>query len=63
MKERIDKYYKKVMVCESVSELEELSNDAVKQLQNEKLTADESFTIFLNLVEKRRHELETSPLK
>jgi TRAP-type uncharacterized transport system substrate-binding protein len=62
-KERIDKYYKKVMVCESVSELEELSNDAVKQLQNEKLTADESFTIFLNLVEKRRHELETSPLK
>ena len=62
-KERIDKYYKKVMDCESVSDLEELSNDAVKQLQNEKLSADESFTIFLNLVEKRRHELENSPLK
>lgn len=61
-KERIDKYYKKVMACKSVSDLEELSNDAVKQLQNEKLTADESFSIFLNLVEKRRHEIENNPL-
>lgn len=61
-KERIDKYYKKVMDCKSVSDLEELSNDAVEQLQNEKLTADESFTIFLNLVEKRRHEIENNPL-
>ncbi len=61
-KERIDKYYKKVMDCKSVRDLEELSNDAVKQLQNEKLTADESFTIFLNLVEKRRREIENNPL-
>ena len=62
-KERIDKYYRRVMDCQSVHELEELSNEAVKQLQNEKLTADESFTIFLNLIEKRRHEIENYPLK
>jgi len=57
-KERIDKYYKKVMLCNDLDQLEDLSNDAVRQLQNEKLTADESFTIFLNLVEKRRSEIE-----
>ena len=62
-KERIDKYYKRVMNCKNVDELEELSNEAVSQLQNEKLTADESFTIFLNLVEKRRREIEIYPLK
>lgn len=61
-KERIDKYYKKVMICSSVAELDVLSKDAVDQLQSEKLTADESFTIFLNLVEKRRHEIENSPI-
>ena len=61
-KERIDKYYKKVMACNDVNELEILSNDAVRQLQNEKLTADESFTIFLNLVEKRRQEIENNPI-
>lgn len=61
-KERIDKYYKRVMLCENTDELEELSNEAVSQLQQEKLTADESFTIFLNLVEKRRHELEINPM-
>lgn len=61
-KERIDKYYKRVMLCNDTHELEKLSNEAVKQLQQEKLTADESFTIFLNLVEKRRHELENNPL-
>lgn len=61
-KERIDKYYKRVMNCQNIHELENLSNDAVNQLQNEKLSADESFTIFLNLVEKRRHEIETNPL-
>lgn len=61
-KERIDKYYKRVMDCKNVDDLEELSNEAVKQLQNEKLTADESFTIFLNLVEKRRTEIEQNPL-
>lgn len=56
-KERIDKYYKRVMACKNTVELENISNEAVRQLQNEKLTADESFTIFLNLVEKRRHEI------
>ncbi|MCG8310931.1 MAG: hypothetical protein MI975_26315 [Cytophagales bacterium] len=61
-KERIDKYYRRVMACEDISELESLSNEAVAQLQNEKLTADESFTILLNLVEKRRRELENTPL-
>ena len=61
-KERIDKYYKKVMLCDSLEELEQLSNDAVEQLQNEKLTADESFTIFLSLVEKRRQEIENNPI-
>lgn len=61
-KERIDKYYRKVMECDNVHELERLSNEAVRQLQNEKLTADESFTIFLNLVEKRRHEIENNPI-
>ena len=61
-KERIDKYYKKVMICGSLEELEQISNEAVNQLQNEKLTADESFTIFLNLVEKRRQELENNPI-
>ena len=61
-KERIDKYYKRVVACTDVHELEEISNEAVMQLQNEKLTADESFTIFLNLVEKRRHELESSAI-
>lgn len=61
-KERIDKYYKRVMDCNDISELEILSNEAVKQLQNERLTADESFTIFLNLVEKRRHEIENNPV-
>lgn len=62
-KERIDKYFKRVMECQNMHELEELSNEAVRQLQNEKLTADESFTIFLNLVEKRRHEIKNNPLK
>ena len=62
-KERIDKYFKRVMECQNTHELEELSNEAVRQLQSEKLTADESFTIFLNLVEKRRREIETNPLK
>jgi len=61
-KERIDKYYKKVMICTSIAELESLSSKAVEQLQSEKLTADESFTIFLNLVEKRRHEIENNPM-
>lgn len=61
-KERIDKYYKKVMSCDDLDELEKISNDAVRQLQNEKLTADESFTIFLNLVEKRRQEIENRAL-
>ena len=61
-KERIDKYYKRVMSCKNVEELESISNEAVTQLQNEKLTADESFTILLNLVEKRRHEIENNPL-
>ena len=50
------------MLCTSIDELETLSKDAVNQLQREKLTADESFTIFLNLVEKRRHEIENSPI-
>lgn len=62
-KERIDKYFKKVMECQNTQELEELSNEAVRQLQSEKLTADESFTIFLNLVEKRRREIESNLLK
>ncbi|MCK5467468.1 MAG: hypothetical protein KAI99_03135 [Cyclobacteriaceae bacterium] len=62
-KERIDKYFKRVMECQNTHELEELSNEAVRQLQSEKLTADESFTIFLNLVEKRRHEIENNPIK
>jgi len=61
-KERIDKYYKRIMACNNVEELERISNEAVKQLQNEKLTADESFTIFLNLVEKRRHEIENNSM-
>lgn len=61
-KERIDKYYKRVMDCKNIQDLENLSNEAVGQLQNEKLTADESFSIFLNLIEKRRHELENNPL-
>lgn len=61
-KERIDKYYRRVMECNDVQELERLSNEAVRQLQNEKLTADESFTIFLNLVEKRRHEIENNAI-
>jgi len=61
-KERIDKYYKRVMDCNNISDLEILSNEAVKQLQSEKLTADESFTIFLNLVEKRRHDIENNPI-
>ncbi len=59
-KERIDKYYKRVVECQNIKDLELLSNEAVSQLQNEKLTADESFTIFLNLVEKRRVEIENS---
>lgn len=61
-KERIDKYYKRVMKCNDNNELESLLNEAVEQLQNEKLIADESFTIFLNLVEKRRHEIENNPM-
>jgi len=61
-KERIDKYYKKVMLCDNLAELKKLSNEAVNQLQNEKLTADESFTIFLSLVEKRRQEIENNPI-
>jgi TRAP-type uncharacterized transport system substrate-binding protein len=61
-KERIDKYYRKVMLCNTLDELEQLSNEAVRQLQNEKLTADESFTIFLSLVEKRRQEIENNPI-
>ena len=50
------------MECNNILELEEISNEAVKQLQNEKLTADESFTIFMHLVEKRRHEIENNPI-
>lgn len=61
-KERIDKYYKRVMKCNDIIELDNIATEAVEQLQNEKLTADESFSIFLNLVEKRRHELEINPL-
>ena len=57
-KERIDKYYKRAMETQTVEELDELSHEAVRQLQNEKLSADESFTIFLNLVERRKHEIE-----
>jgi len=61
-KERIDKYYKRVVNCQSIEDLEQISNEAVQQLQNERLTADESFTIFLNLVEKRRQEIINTPL-
>jgi TRAP-type uncharacterized transport system substrate-binding protein len=61
-KERIDKYYKRVMNCHDMNELDEIADEAVKQLQNEKLTADESFTIFLNLVDKRKHEIENNPI-
>jgi hypothetical protein len=61
-KERIDKYYRRVVSCQSISELEKISNEAVQQLQNEKLTADESFTILLNLVEKRRAEIQESAI-
>ncbi len=61
-KERIDKYYKRAMEIQTLEELDELSQEAVRQLQNEKLTADESFTIFLNLVDKRRHEIEIGTL-
>ena len=61
-KERIDKYYRKVMSCNDLDELDTLTDEAVKQLQNEKLSADESFTIFLNLIERRRNELKEMPL-
>lgn len=61
-KERIDKYYKRIMNCKDINELEAISNEAVTQLQNEKLTADESFTILLNLVEKRRNEISNNPI-
>ena len=61
-KERIDKYYKRVMNCKDIKELDEIADEAVQQLQNEKLTADESFTIFLNLVDKRKREIENNPI-
>ena len=50
------------MKCKDINELNEISAEAVEQLQNEKLTADESFSIFLNLVEKRKKEIETNPI-
>ena len=61
-KERIDKYYRRGVSCQSILEVEKISNEAVQQLQNEKLTADESFTILLNLVEKRRAEIQESAI-
>jgi len=57
-KERIDKYYKKVMLAESQEELIALKEKAIMQLEDEKLSADEGFNIFLTIVEQKMTELE-----
>jgi TRAP-type uncharacterized transport system substrate-binding protein len=60
-KERIDQYYKKAMALNSVEELEKLEEKAIEQLEKDRLSADESFTIFLTIVEKRKRELTNRP--
>jgi TRAP-type uncharacterized transport system substrate-binding protein len=61
-KERIDKYYRRVMNCQNIEQLEAISKEAVKQLEDEKLSADESFSILLNLIDKKRRQLISYPL-
>jgi hypothetical protein len=58
-KERIDKYYRKVMSATSIEELNKIEEQAIYQLEKDKLSADESFTIFLNIVEKRKKEMSS----
>lgn len=61
-KDRIDKYYEKLLAYgkrtpahrqdaeETLAELAELKNLAIQQLQTERLEANESFSIFINLL-------------
>ena len=69
-KDRIDVYYEKILhleqrsfpneqaIRQALGELSELKIRALRQLQHEKLQADESFTIFLDLVHQTRLDLE-----
>ena len=74
-KNRIDKFYKKVMAVRDsitsessmrdreagVEEVRELQNNAFEMLVNEKLAADESFRIFVTLSNDIITELKRSP--
>ena len=59
-KERIDVYYKKAMTLQNVNDLRALESKAIDQLEKDRLSADESFSIFLKIVEKRKRELQSS---
>ncbi len=59
-KERIDKYYRQAMTLQNINDLIQLEAKAIDQLEKDRLSADESFTIFLKIVEKRKLELRSS---
>jgi len=56
-KDFIDDYYDELLVAKDLSELNNVRLRAIKQLQAEKLVANESFLIFLQLFEQRKDEL------
>ncbi len=57
-KERIDKYYKKVTAAQSYEELTALKEQALSQLEKERLSADDAFSIFLMIIQQKIDELE-----
>ncbi len=57
-KERIDKYYKKVTTAQSHEELIALKEQALIQLEKERLSADEAFNIFLTIIDQKMRELD-----
>jgi hypothetical protein len=59
-KERIDKYYRQAMKIDNLEDLNKLEEKAIDHLEKDRLSADESFSIFLKIIEKRKQELSPS---
>ncbi|HHL52517.1 MAG TPA: hypothetical protein ENJ39_04010 [Flammeovirgaceae bacterium] len=56
-KDHIDRYYSMLQAARTLEELEEVRARAIKQLQDEKLAANDSFIIFLMLYEELKAEM------
>ena len=56
-KDRIDVYYDEILAATGIEQLNSIRMKAVNQMQAERLLADETFVIFLQLYEQRKNEL------